>query len=65
MRKTLASHMDSPRFGKRRGNLNGKKKAGLEAEFKHNTSISADGMIFYDAPIQIRDQQDLDNYNIS
>ena len=41
------------------------KKAGLEAEFKHNTSIGADGTIFYDAPIQIRDQQDLDNYHIS
>ena len=41
------------------------KKAGLEAEFKHNTSIGADGTIFYDAPIQIRDQEDLDNYHIS
>lgn len=41
------------------------KTAGLEAEFKHNTSIGADGTIFYDAPIQIRDQQDLDNYHIS
>ena len=28
MRKTLASHMDSPRFGKKRGNLNGKNKTG-------------------------------------
>ena len=41
------------------------KKAELEAEFKHNTSIGADGAILYDAPIQIRDQQDLDNYHIS
>lgn len=41
------------------------KKAGLEAEFKHNTSIGADGTILYDAPIQIRDQEDLDNYHIS
>lgn len=41
------------------------KKAGLEAKFKHNTSIGADGTIFYDAPIQIRDQEDLDNYHIS
>ena len=41
------------------------KKAGLEAEFKHNTSIGADGTIFYDAPIQIRDQEDLENYHIS
>ena len=41
------------------------KKAGLEAEFKHNTSIGADGAILYDAPIQIRDQEDLDNYHIS
>ena len=41
------------------------KKAGLEAEFKHYTSIGADGAILYDAPIQIRDQEDLDNYHIS
>ena len=41
------------------------KQAGLEAEFKHNTSIGADGAILYDAPIQIRDQEDLDNYHIS
>lgn len=41
------------------------KKAELEAEFKHNTSIGADGAILYDAPIQIRDQEDLDNYHIS
>ena len=33
--------------------------------FRHNTSIGEDGAILYDAPIQIRDQQDLDNYNIS
>ena len=41
------------------------KKAGLEAKFKHNTSIGEDGAILYDAPIQIRDQADLENYNIS
>ncbi|MCR5137606.1 MAG: hypothetical protein K6C12_11070 [Oscillospiraceae bacterium] len=41
------------------------KTAGLEAEFKHNTSIGEDGAILYDAPIQIRDQADLDNYHIS
>ncbi len=41
------------------------KKAGLEAEFKHNTSIGEDGAILYDAPIQIRDQADLENYHIS
>ena len=41
------------------------KKAGLEAKFKHYTSIGADGTILYDAPIQIRDQEDLDNYHIS
>ncbi len=33
--------------------------------FRHNTSISEDGAILYDAPIQIRDQEDLDNYHIS
>ena len=41
------------------------KKAGLEAKFKHNTSIGEDGAILYDAPIQIRDQADLENYHIS
>ena len=33
--------------------------------FRHNTSIGEDGAILYDAPIQIRDQEDLNNYHIS
>lgn len=40
-------------------------EAMLEAEFKHYISIGAYGEILYDAPIEIRDQQDLDNYHIS
>ena len=37
----------------------------LEVEFKHNTSIGANGQILYDAPIEIKDQQDLDNFGIT
>ena len=40
-------------------------KAQLEAEFKHNTRIGANGEILYDAPIEIKDQADLDNYGIT
>ena len=39
--------------------------AALEKEFKHHTSIGADGEILYDCPIEIKDQADLDNYGIS
>ena len=28
----------------------------LDKDFKHNTSIGADGTILYDAPIEIKDQ---------
>lgn len=37
----------------------------LEAESKHNTSIGPNGEILYDCPIEIHDQQDLNNYGIS
>lgn len=37
----------------------------LEVEFKHNTSIGANGQILYDAPVEIKDQQDLDNFGIT
>ena len=40
------------------------KKAGLGAEFKHGTSIGANGEILYDCPIEIKDKADLDNYGI-
>ena len=40
------------------------KKAGLGAEFKHGTTIGANGEILYDCPIEIKDKADLDNYNI-
>ena len=36
-----------------------------EAEFRHHTSIGPDGEIPYDAPLQIKNQADLDNYGIS
>ena len=36
----------------------------LEKEFKHHTSIGADGEILYDAPIEIKERADLDNYGI-
>lgn len=42
---------------------NDKAKSG--AEFRHNTSIGANGEILYDAPIEIKDQADLDNYGIT
>ena len=41
------------------------KKAGLEAEFKHGTSIGANGEILYDCPIEIKDQADMANYGIT
>ena len=41
------------------------KQAGLEAQFKHNTSIGPNGEILFDAPIEIKDQADLNNYGIT
>jgi hypothetical protein len=41
------------------------KKAGLGAEFKHGTSIGANGEILYDCPIEIKDQADMANYGIT
>ena len=41
------------------------KKAELEAEFKHGTSIGDNGEILYDCPIEIKDKADLDNYGIT
>ena len=46
-------------------NPQGGNNSQLEEAFKHNTSIGADGDILYDAPIEIRDQADLDNYGIT
>ena len=40
-------------------------KAKPEAEFRHHTSIGPSGELLFDCPIQIRDQEDLDNYHIS
>ena len=37
----------------------------VEGPFAHNTSIGANGEILYDAPIEIRDQADLNNYHIT
>ncbi len=36
-----------------------------EHEFKHHTTIGPNGEILYDAPIIIRDKEDLENYGIS
>ena len=38
--------------------------APLEAGFKHNTSTGPNGVILFDCPIEIKDKQDLDNFNI-
>ncbi len=40
-------------------------KAKSEAEFRHNTSIGLNEEILFDAPIEIKDQADLDNYGIT
>lgn len=37
----------------------------LEVEFKHHTSIGANGEVLYDAPIEVKDQRDLDILGIS
>lgn len=42
-----------------------KKMPQLEGEFKHNTSIGLNGEILYDCPVEIKNQQDLDNYGIT
>ena len=39
-------------------------KAASEAEFRHHTSIGPNGEVLYDAPLQIKDKADLDNYGI-
>ena len=41
------------------------KQAGLEAEFKHGTSIGPDGEILYDCPIEINDDADMRNFGIT
>ena len=40
-------------------------KAELESTFKHHTSIGPNGEILFDAPIEIKNQADLDNYGIT
>ena len=37
----------------------------LEAEFKHHTSIGPSGEVLYDAPMEIKNQADLDAYGIT
>ena len=41
------------------------KKPLSEGEFRHNTSIGANGEILYDCPIEIKDTADLRNYGIT
>ncbi|MBR0513617.1 MAG: hypothetical protein IJK06_05125 [Clostridia bacterium] len=36
-----------------------------KGSFNHRTTIGKNGTIYYDAPIEIHDQQDLDNYHIT
>ena len=38
--------------------------ATLDVQFKHNYTVDPDGTVWYDAPVQIRDQADLANYHI-
>ena len=38
--------------------------ATLDIQFKHNFTVDPDGTVWYDAPVQIRDQADLANYHI-
>ena len=38
--------------------------ATLDVQFKHNYTVDQDGTVWYDAPVQIRDQADLANYHI-
>ena len=42
-----------------------RKKVTLEAEFKHNFTVEADGRILYDCPMEIKGQADFDNYGIT
>lgn len=37
----------------------------LEAEFKHHTTIGPSGEVLYDAPMEIKNQADLDAYGIT
>ena len=39
--------------------------ATLDVQFKHNYTVDPDGTVWYDAPVQIRDQSDLANYHIN
>ena len=37
----------------------------LDVQFKHNFTVDPEGTVWYDAPVQIRDQADLANYHIN
>ena len=39
--------------------------ATLDVQFKHNFTVDPEGTVWYDAPVQIRDQADLANYHIN
>ena len=41
------------------------KQSGLEAEFKHGTSIGPDGEILYDCPIEIHDNAEASASTVS
>ena len=40
-------------------------KTQLEVNFKHNITIGKNGELLFDAPVEIKTQADLDNYNIT
>ena len=42
-----------------------KVNVGNSGEFRHKTTVGKDGELLYDAPIEIRDKADMDNYGIT
>lgn len=42
-----------------------KVNVGNSGEFRHKTTVDKDGELLYDAPIEIRDKSDMDNYGIT
>ena len=48
-----------------RNELQGSNNTQSESTFRHHTSIGANGEILYDAPYEIKNQADLDNFGIT
>ena len=49
----------------KRNELQGSNNTQSESTFRHHTSIGANGEILYDAPYEIKNQADLDNFGIT